>query len=96
MAQHTIIDATDMPEVRRLAEQVRDSSRAVVIQVSGEDVAVMAPLEDFQDLRSFRPTPEQIAATMSAAGAWKGLIDTEQMKRDVYAARGHKSIPEGE
>ena len=33
------------------------------------------------------PLEERIRITKSAAGAWKGLVDGEKLKREIYEAR---------
>ncbi|MGH2601480.1 MAG: hypothetical protein ACRDJ9_19110, partial [Dehalococcoidia bacterium] len=40
-----------------------------------------------------RVTAEDTAASRAAAGSWKGLMDTEKLKRDLDAARGTTSGP---
>jgi hypothetical protein len=93
MVQRATIDATDIPELRRIAEEVRDTGEPVVIRSGDEDLAVVTPIASARGLKDWRPTPEQIEATMSAAGSWKGLIDVDKFKAEMKAARGSKRPP---
>lgn len=38
-------------------------------------------------------TQADIDAVMAVAGAWKGLVDTEQLKRDLDAGRSDSRPP---
>jgi predicted DNA-binding antitoxin AbrB/MazE fold protein len=39
------------------------------------------------DEKYSRPLEERIKRTMSTAGAWKGRIDGEKLKREIYESR---------
>lgn len=96
-----VTDVTDAAEVRRLAEAVRASGRPLLLRVAGRDVARLEPLPvpaptdptaepgRFGTKKPGDPiTDEDSAAALSAAGSWAGLVDTEQLKADLAAARG--------
>jgi hypothetical protein len=85
------IDVTDAPDLLRLAEQVEATQEPTVLQRNGQDIAVLRPVRKRRSARL--PSPEDIAVSMSAAGSWKGLIDAEQFKRQVYSSRGSKRPP---
>lgn len=38
-----------------------------------------------------RPTPEDITASRAALGSWNGLVDAEQLKRDLDEARSSRT-----
>jgi hypothetical protein len=90
VAQRTTIDITNNPELRRLGNEVRESGEPIVLQADGEDVAIVQPLDRSQPHLDFKPTEEQIRITMSAAGGWKGIIDPDELKAQIKAARGSK------
>jgi hypothetical protein len=92
MAQEALpIPLTAMPEVTRLAREVNETGRALLVQV-GSDVVRLSPGKPRRALRK-RPSPEDIVAALSVAGAWKDLVDAEQLKQDLDAARGSDSSP---
>ncbi|MGH2559135.1 MAG: hypothetical protein ACRDJH_08725 [Thermomicrobiales bacterium] len=55
-----------------------------------DDEESTAPPASKRPGRTREKTEADYEATMSTFGAWKGLVDTEQMKKEVYAARGSK------
>jgi hypothetical protein len=87
------IDATRMPDVSRLIHEVNRTGRSQIVEAGGE-AARLSPAT----LRHGRTdlTPAQREAQLRKAfGAWKGLVDAEQLKRDLDAARGSDSrLPE--
>ena len=84
----------DLPELLRLAEEVRESEKPRLLQRHGEPVAVLVPVELAEDFGVRGPiTEEDIAAFRSAAGGWKD-VDTDKLLKDIYAARGHRWPPE--
>ncbi|MGH2534543.1 MAG: hypothetical protein ACRDJW_19940 [Thermomicrobiales bacterium] len=93
MAQRTTIDATKMPELRRVAEEARETNEPIVIQTNGEDIAVITPIDRQGQPHRRPPTQEQIDAVMAAAGSWKGLIDVDELKAQWRAARGSNRPP---
>lgn len=36
------------------------------------------------------PTQVQLDRAMSAAGGWKGLVDADELKPNIYASRGQE------
>ncbi|MGH2558571.1 MAG: hypothetical protein ACRDJH_05860 [Thermomicrobiales bacterium] len=88
MAQRATIDATNIPALRSVADEVRKSQEPIVLQTDGEDVAIVLPLDTSEPRSDFKPTPEQIAAIRSAFGAWKGLVDADELKARIKASRG--------
>lgn len=81
-------DITHAAELRRLAEEVRDRQESRMLRAEDEDVAILVPVprrrrrgEGVEDRAAFD-------AVMAAAGGWRGIVDTEQLKEDIKAARG--------
>ena len=81
------IDVTDVPELRRVAEEVRDSREPRVLRAGDEDVAVVIPITT-KRRRNRARTQADYDAVLAAAGGWKGLVDGEQLKKDLEEARG--------
>jgi hypothetical protein len=87
------IDITNLPEVARLAEEVRASHTPRVLRRGNE---VIARIVSATPLRATLPrqrhghgkTKEDMEAFLASAGSWKGLVDGEQLKKDIKEARG--------
>ena len=82
------VDITHLAELRRLAEEVRERRESRVLRVGDEDLALLVPLP-----RPPHPGEETVAraafeAVMKAAGGWRGIVDTEQLKEEINASRG--------
>ncbi len=76
------VDITDMPDLARLAEEVRSSNQARVLRRDHEDVALLVPIAE---LPTRKPPPRKDPKTAreakeASAGGWKGLVDAEQRK----------------
>ena len=86
------IDISTMPEVSRLAEEVARTRQPRMLRRGDADVAILSPA------RPRRPkgkaiTQADIEAVMALAGTWKGQVDTDQLKRDLDAARSDSRPP---
>jgi hypothetical protein len=88
------IDVTDLPDLRRIAEEVRDTGRPCLLRIGDEEVAIVTPIGEATERRR-RPTAEEEAASRASFGGWRGLVDGEQLKRDLAEARG-SNRPTGE
>jgi hypothetical protein len=85
------IDITEMPELRRLAEEV-DASREPRLLVRGDvQVAVIAPVSSGKGLG--RKSAADLAAFRAAAGSWRDNVDTEKLKRDIAESRRISTRP---
>ncbi|MHB8575521.1 MAG: hypothetical protein ACYDCQ_09330 [Dehalococcoidia bacterium] len=82
------IDATDMPDVSRLVQEVNRTGRPRLLQVGGKS-ARLSPARAKR--RVSTPSKVDIDASISAAGSWTGLVDADQLKRDLDEARGSES-----
>jgi hypothetical protein len=83
------IDIDDVPDLRRLVQELRESGESGVLREGGEPVALLVPLAEEEAAVEYpwRPkTPEDYEALRSAAGGWKGF-DGEQFLREIFAAR---------
>lgn len=93
MRQPTSIDVTDIPELRRIAEEVRDTREPVVLLTEVGEIAVLVPIQQQERRPHRRPSQAEIDAVMSAAGSWEGLVDVEELKAQWNAARGSNRPP---
>ena len=84
MAREMKVDVTNAPELLRLAEQVRTSKQPYVLSRGDEPIAVVSPVTK---RRMRGPTQADLAATLSSAGAWKGLVDAEALKQQINEGR---------
>jgi hypothetical protein len=87
------VDVATCPDLLTLAEEVARTRTPRVIARGDEDLAVLSPAKPKRRLKGKQITEEDIAASLAAAGSWKGLVDTEQLKRDLDAARSDNSPP---
>lgn len=87
------IDVATCPDLVTLAEEVARTQTHRVITRGDEDLAVLSPAKPKRRLKGKRITEADIAASLAAAGSWKGLVDTEKLKLDLDAARSDNSPP---
>lgn len=84
----TVIDITNIPELRRIVEEARATGAAGVLRIDDEDVAVLTPIGTDDRVERHGDDAEAEAAFLSSFGGWAGLVDSEQLKRDLKEARG--------
>ncbi len=90
--QEDTLDVAASPELLRVAEEVRSSGKARVLQRNGERLAVIVPLSGNRPGKRSRRherrelTAQDIADFYAAAGGWSDM-NLEQFLADVYAAR---------
>jgi hypothetical protein len=77
------IDIRQVPELARLVDDVRATRQPRRIMRDGEDIALLVPTPAMprRFRRDWRPRPEDLAAALALAGAWKDQIDPEEFKR---------------
>ena len=81
------VDVDDMPELARIAEEVRDTGEARLLRRDGEGIAVLIPVARPGRRRPKRPKSQSdYEAFGSAAGGWKD-VDTDRLIADIYADR---------
>jgi hypothetical protein len=90
---HEAIDISNLPEVARLAEEVRQSRTPRDLRRGEEVIARIVPATPLPATlptrrRGRQITEEDRAAFLASAGSWKGLVDAEQLKKDIKEARG--------
>ncbi len=91
MAEH--IDISDVPEILRLAEEVRLAGEPRVLRRDGEDLAVVVPLpKPKKHRRGHVLSAADYEAFRSAAGGWKDL-DTDKLIEDIYESRRISTRP---
>jgi hypothetical protein len=81
----------DLDDLLRVVNQARNQEETLVILENGAEIVVPASRRP----RRPRLTPEERAkadeeAFLAAAGSWQGLGDPEELKRQIYAARGQR------
>ena len=82
-----VIDIGDLPALRRIAEEVRVTQRPCLLRIGDEGVTIVRPLAEELERRG-RPTAQDEATSGASFGAWRGIVDGEQLKRDSAEARG--------
>ena len=93
MGQRATIDVAANPELRRVAEEVRNTREPVVLRLEDEDIAIVLPVATPTQRPRRVLTQAEIEAVMSAAGSWKGLVDVDKLKAEWKAARGSSRPP---
>lgn len=94
MAEHAkSIDISDVPEILRLAEEVRRAGEPRILRKDGEDLAVVVPLPEPASKRRGRTKTEaDYEALRRAAGGWSD-VDTDKLIADIYEDRRRSSRP---
>ena len=96
--QRETIDISNNPDLLRVVEEMRARNASAVLTNGNENVAVITPVAKISMHDKKRPhgrqkTQADIDAFLSAAGGWKDLVDTEQLKRDIAVSRARSSRP---
>jgi hypothetical protein len=86
------LDVQHLPDLARLAREVQRTRTPVELRENGEDVAVLFPAPP-KRRTAMQLTPAQREAFLASAGGWKGLVDVQQFKREIKAARGSRRPP---
>jgi hypothetical protein len=89
----TPIDVTRVPDLLRIAEEVRATGEPRVLRRDSEDLAVVSPIVPKAKRRVRRvPTKADWDAFRSSAGGWSDL-DTDQLVEDIYESRRRSIRP---
>ncbi len=91
MAREIQVDVTGTPDLLRLAEEVSATRTPRILSRDHEPLAVVVPI--IKTRRGSTPSDADLAATLASAGAWKGLVDAEALKREIKEARGSSRPP---
>ncbi|MGH2494486.1 MAG: hypothetical protein ACRDIV_07260 [Ktedonobacteraceae bacterium] len=88
------IDISGVPDMVRIAEEVRTSGRPRILRRNGEDMAMVIPIAHGHKSKSKRTrTKADYDAFLSAAGGWKGLVDADKLLADIYESRELSTKP---
>jgi hypothetical protein len=80
-----------IPELLRLAEEVRATREPRVLTRDREALAVLSPAKT---RRPRRPkTRADSEAFLSSLGGWKDLVDTEKLKKAIHESRSISTRP---
>jgi|SRR5215469_15894703 len=88
MTDPTPLDITNMSELTRITEEVAATKKPRQLTRDNKPIAVITPVTPkgktaMQD----RGTTSDPEAFKKAAGTLKGLIDADQLKKDIYESR---------
>ena len=86
------IDVDGVPELVRLAREVRESGEPHVLREGGEDLALLTPVAPTRTYPWREKTEADYEAFRSAAGGWKD-VDTDKIIEDIYADRRMSDHP---
>lgn len=94
MAEEMIyIDISDVPDLLRIAEEVRTTRTPRMLRSDSEDVAVLMPVIPRKHKAKRAKTKADYEAFRAAAGGWKGLVDTDKLIADIYESRRISTKP---
>ena len=94
MPHPTSIDISNMPELVRIAEEVNVTKTPRELKRDNKPIALITPIDQTKPQRKKRgKTRADYEAFKAAAGGWKGLVDTEQLKKDIYESRKLSTRP---
>lgn len=87
------IDVSGVPELLRIAEEVRNTREPRLLRRDSEDLAVVMPVKRALGSRTRKvKTKADYEAFRSAAGGWKD-VDTDRLIADIYADRRISNRP---
>ena len=88
------IDISGVPDMVRIAEEVRMSGRPRILRRNGEDMAMVIPLAHGRKRRTRHSrTQADYEAFLSSAGGWKDLVDGDKLLADIYESRELSTKP---
>lgn len=88
------IDISNIPELLRIAEEVRITHQPRILRRDSEDVAILMPVTPSTPRRVKRElTNSDYQAFLSAAGSWSGLVDSDKLIADIRESRRHSTKP---
>lgn len=80
-------DISTMPDLARLAHEVARTGTRRVLKDRDVELAVLSPARSNRVRKAPGFTEAQWNAVLAAVGGWEGLVDADQLKRDLDAAR---------
>jgi len=93
MSHLTPIDITHMPDLVRIAEEVQATKTPRELKRENKPIALITPIGETKQHRKRGKTPFDPDAFKATAGILKGLIDAEQLKKDIHESRGLMTRP---
>jgi len=87
------IDISNSPELLRIVEEVKTSKKPRILKKDSENVALIMPVGTAKTAKKREKTKSDYEAFKSAAGGWKGIVDTEKLKQDIYKSRKISTRP---
>src|SRR2546430_12623396 len=94
MTHPTPIDITNIPDLVRIAEEVEATKTPRELRRENKPVALITPVTEAGKVRKQKAkTKADYEAFLSAAGGWKDLVDTEELKKDIYESRKISTRP---
>ena len=87
-----MVDVTEFPELRRIAEEVQATGTAVVLGTEQGEVAKIVPWPAASDRPQRAKTDKDLQDFLSAFGGWHD-VDTDELKARMKASRSSKRPP---
>jgi hypothetical protein len=87
-AERRVIDVDESPDLIRLVDDIESCNGTTVLRRNGKERAVVTPMATPARRRQRRINPDKLREALQAtAGGWQGLVDTDKLIEDIYAAR---------
>ncbi len=84
----TPIDISHLPDLIRIAEEVKATKTPRELKRDSKTVAILMPVEAVgKSKKKQTRSQNNYQRFLAAAGSLKGLIDAEQLKKDIYESR---------
>ena len=87
------IDISGVPDLLRIAEEVRTTRKPHTLRRYSEDMAVLIPVTPTSHKAKRSKTKADYDTFRAAAGGWKGLVDTDKLIADIYESRRLSTKP---
>jgi len=72
----------------RIVEEVKTTKKPRILKVRSETLAMLMPVEAIEKPKKKQTRSQKnYQRFLAAAGSLKGLIDAEQLKKDIYESR---------
>jgi len=84
----TPIEISNIPELVRIAEEVEATKTPRELKRDNKPIALITPIGQRKPQRKRGKTTFDPEAFKATAGILKGLIDAEQLKKDIAESRG--------
>jgi len=88
------IDISGVPDLVKIAEEVRMTGKPRILRRNGEEMAMVIPISLTRRHKATQNrTKSDYDAFLSAAGGWKGLVDADKLIEDIYESRALSTKP---